>query len=73
MNLTYEEAFKQLETIVNKLQDENTSLDEAVELFKQGIELQKYCQTLLKNAEDKVAQIIDEDGNLKDFVHEKDE
>lgn len=73
MELTYEQAYEQLEKIVDKLQDENTSLDESIELFKQGVSLQQYCQELLKDAENKVAQIIDEDGNLKEFVHERDE
>lgn len=73
MNLTYEEAFKKLETIVEQLQDENLALDNAINLFKEGILLQQHCNALLKDAETKVAQVLNETGELEDFVHEKDE
>ena len=73
MNLTYEEAFKRLEQIISQLQSEDVNLDEAIVLFKQGVELQKHCNTLLNDAEKKVAKVLNEAGELEDFIHEKDE
>lgn len=73
MNLTYEEAFNRLEKIISQLQSEDVNLDEAIDLFKQGVELQKHCNRLLKDAEKKVAQVLNEAGELEDFIHEKDE
>ena len=73
MNLTYEEAFTRLEKIISQLQSEDVNLDEAIDLFKQGVELQKHCNTLLKDAEKKVAKVLNEAGELEDFIHEKDE
>ena len=73
MNLTYEEAFKRLEQIISQLQSEDVNLDEAIDLFKQGVELQKHSNTLLKDAEKKVAKVLNEAGELEDFIHEKDE
>ena len=73
MNLTYEEAFNRLEQIIGQLQSEDVNLDEAIDLFKQGVELQKHCNTLLIDAEKKVAKVLNEAGELEDFIHEKDE
>lgn len=73
MNITYEEAFQRLEQIISQLQSEDVNLDEAIELFKQGVELQKHCNTLLNDAEKKVAKVLNEAGELEDFIHEKDE
>ncbi len=64
---TYEEAFKELEDLVSKLEDENTNIDEAIEYFKQAIELQKYCEKILTDAQDKVVKIINENNEEEDF------
>lgn len=73
MNITYEEAFNRLEQIISQLQSEDVNLDEAIDLFKQGVELQKHCNALLSDAEKKVAKVLNEVGELEDFIHEKDE
>ena len=73
MKITYEEAFLELEKIVFDLQKEDVPLDKSIELFKKGIELQKYCSEILKDAETKVAQVVNENGELEEFIHERDE
>lgn len=65
-NLTYEEALKQLEDIVQKLENNEIPLEESIALFQEGIALSKYCDDKLKNIQAKVAQIY-ENGELKDF------
>ncbi|WP_075724084.1 exodeoxyribonuclease VII small subunit [Tissierella creatinophila] len=57
--LSYEDAFKQLEDIVEKLEGDKSSLNESVELFKKGVELYKYCNNLLSNAEGEVKVLLD--------------
>lgn len=64
---TYEQAFKELEQIVQKLEAEDTNIDDAIEYFKQAVELQKYCETILKDAQQKVVKIIDENNQEVDF------
>ena len=66
VNLTYEEALKQLEDIVQKLENNEIPLEESIALFQEGITLSKYCDDKLKNIQAKVAQIY-ENGELKDF------
>ncbi len=64
---SYEEAFKELEELVQKLEDENTNIDDAIEYFKKAIELQKYCEKILNDAQEKVVKIIDENNEEVDF------
>ena len=56
-DLTYEEAFAELETIVNALEGEQNPLDEAMSLFERGQALVKRCGELLDGAELKVREV----------------
>jgi exodeoxyribonuclease VII small subunit len=47
----FEKSLERLETIVNKLEKENPSLDESVALFREGRELAVKCERLLKAAQ----------------------
>ena len=55
--MNYEEAFAELETIVAKLENEQSALDESMSLFERGQNLSKHCATLLEKAELKVRQL----------------
>ena len=56
--LSYEQAFIELQTIVGELESESLSLDEALALFERGQELTRYCIKLLDQTELKVQQIL---------------
>ncbi len=63
-DLTYEQAFSELEKIVSALESEENSLDESMALFERGQELSRYCAGLLDKAELKVQQLCgDSDGS----------
>ena len=68
MNLTYEEAYKKLESILEKLESKNTSLDESLSLYEEGISLYKHCNKLLEDAQLKISKFnnlgIEEDFNV---------
>ncbi len=53
-DLTYEEAFDELESIVAGLEGEQATLEEAMQLFERGQALVKRCGALLEQAELKV-------------------
>ncbi len=57
--LTYEEAFTELETVVNVLEGDasRNSLEDAMSLFERGQALVKRCSELLDGAELKVRQL----------------
>jgi len=64
--LNYEQALKELETIVTGLEAGEHPLDEALALFERGQALFQRCTELLDKAELKVHQLTEE-GELKDF------
>ena len=64
--LSYEQAFEELQKIVAELEDEIQDLDKAVERFERGQALATHCAALLDKAELKV-QALTEDGELEDF------
>ncbi len=63
--ISYEDALKELEDIVEKLEKDNSTLNDSVEMFKKGVELYKYCNNLLNKAEGEVKLILnDSDGSF---------
>ena len=64
--MTFEQAIKRLEEIVDLLENNETSLDDSVELFQEGVQLSQYCSIKLGNVENKVYKILI-DGHLEDF------
>jgi exodeoxyribonuclease VII small subunit len=62
----FEEAFKKLEAIVNKMEGGDLSLDESLKLFEEGMRLSKLCSQKLTEVQKKVELLIkSEDGSLK--------
>ncbi|MFA4877755.1 MAG: exodeoxyribonuclease VII small subunit [Methanoregula sp.] len=57
MTETYETKIEQLRTIIEKIEDGNTSLDESMKLYEQGALLVKQCETLLADAELKITTL----------------
>ena len=55
--LTYEAAFAELQIIIEALEGEQRSLDEATSLYERGQSLVKRCGELLDKAELKVKQL----------------
>ena len=55
--LTYEAAFAELQTIIEALEGEQSSLDEATSLYERGQALVRHCSELLDKAELKVKQL----------------
>lgn len=62
-DVKFEESMEKLKTVVSKLEKEDISLDEAIELYKQGVELSKKCKDKLESAEKVIKTVIDENGN----------
>lgn len=66
--LTFEEAMEQLEVIVEKLEEGDVPLEEAINIYKQGMELSKLCHDKLKNVEAQLTQVLTEDGRKENFI-----
>lgn len=54
---TFEQALSRLEEIVRKLDDPTVSIDESVELYREGLRLSRICTTRLETASQKIEEI----------------
>lgn len=68
-DLTYEEAFAELESIVAVLEGEQGALEDAIDAFERGQALVRRCGALLEQAELKVRK-LSADG-LEEFEVEE--
>ena len=67
--LTFEEAMKELEKLVDSLDKGDVSLDEAIAAYDRGSQLKDYCQKKLHDAKMKVETIQVSENN--DSIPEK--
>jgi exodeoxyribonuclease VII small subunit len=71
--ISFEEAMSKLEQIVDKLEEGDVPLEEAIVFYKEGMELSKLCHDKLKSVEEQLTQIITEDGRKQNFTIEEEE
>jgi exodeoxyribonuclease VII small subunit len=56
---SFEEARAELEQVVRRLEDGNTTLDEALALWERGEELYRVCAARLDAAEERVTKLAE--------------
>ena len=61
---TFEDAFKELKAIVDKIEKTENNLEDMVDLIEKGMSLSKYCQDKIDNVHDKIEIIKDKYNNL---------
>ena len=64
-NMSFENAIKELEAIVEELEGNEISLDDAVSAYERGAKLKNICQKRLDEARLKVEKIKDFDKGDK--------
>jgi len=60
--MSFEDAIKELETVVGQLERGDVALDESIALYERGAALKARCEAKLKEAEEKVAKITSGEG-----------
>ncbi len=55
--LSFEEALKKLESIVEQLEDEEITLEDSVKLYEEGVQLSQFCTEILEQAELRIEQV----------------
>ena len=65
-DMSFEDAMKELEITVNKLEEGNLNLEESIALFEKGQVLAAYCSKRLDQALLKVEQLT-ADGEIIDL------
>jgi exodeoxyribonuclease VII small subunit len=61
----FEECLQRLEVIVNELEKGDVSLDQALQLFDEGVKLSDSCRKELEEAEGKVEVLLKRNGKLQ--------
>lgn len=71
--VTFEQDMKNLEEIVKRLEQGDIPLEEAIEKFKQGMDLSKKLQNTLLQAEEILTKVIDDNGDEQLFEKENED
>jgi exodeoxyribonuclease VII small subunit len=69
---TFEETLLRLEEVLAKLERTDCPLEEALELFGEGMELVRHSRIKLADVENKIAILLKESGNIAPFEEEGD-
>ncbi|NOY66851.1 MAG: exodeoxyribonuclease VII small subunit [Gammaproteobacteria bacterium] len=64
-NMDFEKAMEELESLVDKMESGDLSLEDSLKHFEQGVKLTRQCQIALKDAEQKVSILLSEDNKIK--------
>ena len=66
-NLTFEDAFQKLESIVEHLEKGESTLEEAIKAFEEGMDLINICMAKLNDAEKRMKKLLKrEDGSYQE-------
>ena len=60
----FESSLKALESIVERLEDENINLEDSIKSFEEGINLVKECKKQLQEAELKIKTLLDDGSSI---------
>lgn len=62
--LDFEKSLHELERLVEVLEQGDLSLEEALKKFEQGVKLTRSCQQALREAEQKVHLLMEQNGQI---------
>ena len=62
----FETKIKKLEEIVNDLEKGDSSLDDSLKKFEEGMKISKECNKLLQDAEKKITIILENNGEMNE-------
>ena len=66
--MSFEDAIKELESIVTALERNEIALEESITLFSRGVELAGVCNSILESIEGKITKLVEskDSGNNTD-------
>ncbi|WP_029320704.1 exodeoxyribonuclease VII small subunit [Butyrivibrio sp. AE3004] len=65
-DIPVEEAFDKVDATIKALEQSDISLEDSFKLFKEGMDLLKYCNDSIDKVEKKVQKVM-ADGRTEDF------
>ena len=69
----FETSLAELQTLVERLESGELSLEDSLGAFEQCIRLTRDCQASLAQAEQKVQQLLERDGELQEVPFDTDD
>jgi exodeoxyribonuclease VII small subunit len=63
-DLTFEVAMKRLEETVRKLESGELSLTDAIERYKEAMQLVQFCRSQLDKAELEIERLVESQGSI---------
>lgn len=63
----FESSIKELEKIVQELENGEIDLDKSIEKYTEAMKLIEYCENKLNKATETINKIVDENGKIRDF------
>jgi exodeoxyribonuclease VII small subunit len=72
-DISFEEAMEKLEDIVSKLEEGEVPLEKAINYYQEGMKLSKICSDKLDDAQEKMTQIMNEQGEMNAFHVQEEE
>ena len=67
-SVSFEKSLSDLESIIEKMEGDQLSLEDALKHFEMGVALTKHCQTTLAEAEQKVSMLIEKSNQDIEFT-----
>lgn len=61
----FEKSLSELESLVEKLENSEFTLEQSLQAFEQGVKLTRQCQQALSQAEQKVQVLMEENGQTQ--------
>jgi exodeoxyribonuclease VII small subunit len=71
-SVDFEQSLTDLQTLVERLENGELSLEDSLTAFEQGIRLTRECQGALVQAEQKVQLLLERDGELVEEALDED-
>ncbi len=62
----FEQSLAELQTLVERMENGELTLEDSLTTFEQGIRLSRECQSALQQAEQKVQMLLERDGELSE-------
>lgn len=70
---SFEDALTELESLVDTLEKGDLSLEDSLKTFERGVQLTRTCQEALKDAEQKVRILTQQDENADLEPYDRDD
>lgn len=71
--VSFEDAMQDLEKIVKQLEEGDVPLEKAISYYQDGMKLSKLCNDKLKQVQDKMTKIMNEQGETESFTIQEEE